>query len=678
MKIKFFIIGLFLFPLLLAADGVLKVMNLPFTYLPLKSVTVTARTEYQVAETITRQTFINNTGMSVKLKYGFPLDHKATVTRVRWLIDGIWHDGKIYERPQDTTAVNPGGLQDRQFLDYMGDNPFYLSFRDSLANNQPILIELTYIELLEFDSRQIYYRYPLDLKHLINNKLDYFRISMTLTSSLPVLNPSCPSHPGCQIFSTASETNIDYETTQILPDKDFILKYGTENDSLNLVLFSHFPEPDSGYFLMLLEPPVTENPASQDPVAALFVLDISGSMAGIKFDQAQSIINKALICLLPNDYLNITAFNEEVKSFRTEPVLNTPSNASAAQFFLNTLDGTGKTELSAALNHTLIQTIPASVRPLIILITDGQIEGKLGQIINQRNFPIFILGVGQTIDRVLLTKIAQENDGFVEIPRKDNFYRCIESFFTKICHPFLSDIDLVFEPTIPQEIYPTSFSNLFAGEQLAIAGRHYSNLKLDITLNGSKNNQSKSWRFDKTLEGDSIKYAFVPKLWAKMKIENLLMQLHDFELNTAEAKKIINKIVYLGLKYGIVTPYTSYIDAGGITDVGADDFYFQTPNLPLIPEECQLEQNFPNPFNSETNIKFTILRYMNVRYAQLTIYNLLGEKIINFLIPINGIGNYQSKWNGMNENGQPVPTGVYFYQLQIGKLIWQRKMLVLK
>ncbi len=676
MKIKFLIIGILL-PVLGFTDGVLKVMNLPYTYLPLKSVEVTSKVEYQVAETVTRQTFYNDTGLNVKLKYGFPLDRQATVTGVRWLKAGIWYQGKIFERPQDTTAVNPGGLQDRQFLDYMGDNPFYITFRDSLANNQQISIELTYIELLEYDSRQIYYRYPLDLKHLISNKLDRFQISIILKSALSILNPASPSHPDCQIFSIDNSIHVTYDKNQILPDSDFILKYGTAYESLNMFSFSHFPEPDSGYLLMLFEPPVAENPASHDPVAVLFVLDISGSMAGIKLDQAKSIINKALLCLLPQDYINIIVFNEDVKFFQVAPVPNTLANTLAAQNFINELGGTGKTELNSALNYALQQKTPDSIHPVIILISDGQIEGQLGQINNLQKIPIFAWGVGQTIDRLLLTKIAQENGGFVEIPRKDNFDRSIESFFTKICHPFLTDINLEFSGTTLDEIYPTRFLNLFAGEQLAITARSPSKSKSGVKLSGIQNGQIKSWDFTNEPVADSTAFAFVPPLWAKMKIDDLLIQLRDYALHTAEAKRIINKIVYLGLKYGIITPYTSYIDEETATVI-EDDSDFDIPVRPHLPAECRLEQNFPNPFNAETSIKFTIFQYTNAQFAHITIYDLLGKRIMSFRIPVNGVGNYQIKWDGLNEIGQPVPTGVYFYRLQIGRTVWQRKLLLLK
>lgn len=676
MKFKFLMIALFC-PFLVFADGVLKVMNLPYTYLPLKSVSVTSRIEYQVAETITRQTYENNTGLNVKLKYGFPLDRQATVTRVRWLKGGIWYQGQIFERPQDTTAVNPGGLQDRQFLDYMGDNPFYLTFRDSLARDQQIVIELTYIELLEYDSRQIYFRYPLDLKHLINNQLDSFQIAIALKSTLPILNPASPSHPDCQIYSTASTAQVTYQNRQIYPDRDFILQYGTEHPSLNLILFSHYPEPDSGYFLMLFEPPVAENPGAHHPIAAIFVVDISGSMAGIKLDQAKSIINKALSCLSTQDYINFVVFNEAIKSFQNTPVPNTPVNRVNAQYFLSELTGTGKTELNGALNSALQQNIPALIRPVVILITDGQIEGQLGEINNLQNIPVFIWGLGQTIDRILLTKIAQENGGFVEFPRKDNFDRSVESFFSKICHPFLTEISLEFSGTPLKEIYPTHFSNLFAGEQMAITGRSSSQTKMEIKLTGKQDGLLKSWNFTTKPVNDTTAFPFVPKLWAKMKIDELLIQLRNYELNTLNAKKIINDIVYLGLKYSIITPYTSYIDEG-TTSATENDSYFEPPALPHLPEACRLEQNFPNPFNSETSIKFTIFQHTSAQFAHIAIYNLLGEQMITFRIPISGTGNYQIKWDGLNEFGQPLPTGVYFYRLQIGTTVWQRKLLLLK
>ncbi|MBN2093126.1 T9SS type A sorting domain-containing protein, partial [candidate division KSB1 bacterium] len=201
--------------------------------------------------------------------------------------------------------------------------------------------------------------------------------------------------------------------------------------------------------------------------------------------------------------------------------------------------------------------------------------------------------------------------------------------------------------------------------------------KFAIKLSGTQNGQSKNWDFINDPITDSTAYTFVTPLWAKMKIDDLLIQLRDYELNTSEAKRIINKIVYLGLKYSIITPYTSYIDE--ITTSTIDDNpCFEIPALPHLPKECHLEQNFPNPFNAETSINFTIFQYTNAQIALLTIYNLLGEKIMHFFIPISGPGNYQIKWDGLKENGQPIPTGVYFYQLQIGKKVWQRKLLLLK
>ena len=118
-----------------------------------------------------------------------------------------------------------------------------------------------------------------------------------------------------------------------------------------------------------------------------------------------------------------------------------------------------------------------------------------------------------------------------------------------------------------------------------------------------------------------------------------------------------------------------------IADMGA--FYFdQTQtgvgNISIIPKTVLLYQNYPNPFNPETTIKFTT---ENTEDTKIEIYNIKGQKIKTFVIGqsemVNGKGTIV--WNGKNNNGKPVSSGVYLYQLNIdGKPISTKKMLLMK
>jgi hypothetical protein len=88
-----------------------------------------------------------------------------------------------------------------------------------------------------------------------------------------------------------------------------------------------------------------------------------------------------------------------------------------------------------------------------------------------------------------------------------------------------------------------------------------------------------------------------------------------------------------------------------------------------------LEQNFPNPFNPLTNIKYRLLQTSNVN---LSIFNQLGEKIKTLLNGKQSAGNYQVQWNGTNYEGSQVSSGIYYYRLKAGIYIQTRKMLLVR
>ncbi|MCB0261099.1 MAG: T9SS type A sorting domain-containing protein, partial [Calditrichaeota bacterium] len=86
-------------------------------------------------------------------------------------------------------------------------------------------------------------------------------------------------------------------------------------------------------------------------------------------------------------------------------------------------------------------------------------------------------------------------------------------------------------------------------------------------------------------------------------------------------------------------------------------------------------QNYPNPFNPETVISY---RLSVVSDLTLAVYNLLGEKIVTLVDARQGAGRHQVRWNGRDENGQPVSSGVYIYRLRAGSFVQSRKMILVR
>ncbi|RMF62032.1 MAG: choice-of-anchor D domain-containing protein, partial [Calditrichaeota bacterium] len=83
---------------------------------------------------------------------------------------------------------------------------------------------------------------------------------------------------------------------------------------------------------------------------------------------------------------------------------------------------------------------------------------------------------------------------------------------------------------------------------------------------------------------------------------------------------------------------------------------------PLAPSEFELSQNFPNPFNPVTTIRYQLADEGEVR---LTIYNILGEKVYEYFYPHQEAGYYEINWEGRSQQGYPVASGIYIYRLQV-------------
>jgi len=94
-----------------------------------------------------------------------------------------------------------------------------------------------------------------------------------------------------------------------------------------------------------------------------------------------------------------------------------------------------------------------------------------------------------------------------------------------------------------------------------------------------------------------------------------------------------------------------------------------------VPEKFALEQNYPNPFNPSTTIAYQLPSAETVR---ITIYDLTGRNVLELLNETKEAGSYTAKWDGRNQLGGQVASGLYIYQIQAGQFTQSRKMLFMK
>lgn len=178
------------------------------------------------------------------------------------------------------------------------------------------------------------------------------------------------------------------------------------------------------------------------------------------------------------------------------------------------------------------------------------------------NLRLFSFGVGYDVDTFLLDSLAQENHGqSTYIQPGEDFTRKLTAFYERIEAPVLTDLALDFGAIKVYDVYPAPLPDLFAGSQMLVIGRYQGGGETEIRLSGQIDGKAETFIFPNQVferEGTvfpSSTQAAIPRLWATRKIGYLLTQIR---LKGADPETI-EQIVRLSIRYGIVTPYTSYL-----------------------------------------------------------------------------------------------------------------------
>jgi len=288
--------------------------------------------------------------------------------------------------------------------------------------------------------------------------------------------------------------------------------------------------------------------------------------AGEKMEQARSAIEFCLKNLHRGDRFNIVTFGTEVKSFRNGLVAKTEKTLRAANDFVDDIVAVGRTNISGALAKGLAGK-PVKGRPrIMIFLTDGTPtagelvpENIVKQLpdLNTSRTRIFVMGVGHDVNAHLLDRLAEDTDGSSEYVAPDEEIDVKgAALYNRLSNPFLTDVQIAFGELMTNSVYPKKLPALFKGSQFIIAGRYRGGGKHTVTISGTLAGEEKQYACTAVLPGEtSMKNDCVAPLWAARKIGFLLQEvrLHG------ENKEVVEEVVRLSRKFGIVTEYTEFI-----------------------------------------------------------------------------------------------------------------------
>ncbi|NLG51944.1 MAG: VWA domain-containing protein, partial [Chloroflexi bacterium] len=538
----------------------------PLRSLAIKYHHVTVTIQDQVVTTHVDQVFVNESGHDLEGEYLFPLPADASISRFALWVDGVPVEGRVLDRDEARDIYEDIVRQQRDpaLLEYVGHNAFRAHIYPIPAHGER-RVELEYEQVLQADQGLLRYTYPLSTEKFSTRPLEEVRVTVDIRSREALKAVYSPSHP-IEVDKDDHTAQVRYSDEQVVPDRDFVLYYTVGAEELGANLLSYQPDGEDGFFLLLLAPPATAETEELVARDVFFVLDTSGSMRGEKLQQAKAAARYVLDNLNPEDRFNIIAFSSSTRHYARG--LQPASDVRGARQFIQELEAGGGTNIARALEETLAQT--SDERPqVLVFLTDGlptEGERDAGKIIARvseiagENVRLFTFGVGYDVNTMLLDALAQNHHGTGSYVRpEEDIESAVSSFYEKISKPVLADVALDFGRVQVEDVYPYPLPDLFAGGQLVVVGRYRQGGSAILTLSGTVNDERVAYPFPNVrlqTEADSSQATdFIPRLWATRKIGYLMSQI---QLHGAE-DELIDEIIDLSVRYGIVTPYTSFL-----------------------------------------------------------------------------------------------------------------------
>ena len=546
--------------------------------LNIKSVKITTKIDAQVATTKVEQVFENDTPYRLEGSYFFPIPESASIS------DFAIYDGdkrmaaEIVERAKARQIYNEIVRRqiDPGLLEYAGKDLFQASVFP-IEPRSTKKIELTYSQVLKNEGGTVSYRYELGSGRRIQPQpIREIAASVEITSPIDLKNIFSPSHKISVSKDGERRARLSFEGKGEDTQKDFLLYYSLSEKDFGLSLLTHREPGKDGYFLMLISP--KSNIGEQERAAKdiVFILDTSGSMSGEKIDKAKAALKFGVESLSPRDRFNIISFSGEEHLMKAALVEANRDGKQTGLKFIENLRAEGGTNINDALVQAFKQ-FQSSERPaMIVFLTDGlptvgttdvkQIIKNVAEA-NRAGVRLFSFGVGYDVNTNLLDKLSADNRGasdYIE-PQEDLEVK-VSNFFARVNYPVLSDLKLDFGGVETDLTYPRTLGDLFKNSQLVIVGRYKNSVNsATVRLTGKVGAREEVFTFGKQSfpeeRGDN---PFLARLWATRRVGYLLEQIR---LN-GENRELKDEIIQLGTRYGIVTPYTSFLVTEDTKDIG--------------------------------------------------------------------------------------------------------------
>lgn len=543
---------------------------------PLKATEVTARISGFVARVNVRQEFVNTFDQPIEAIYTFPLSQTGAVDDMTMTIGARKIRGRIMKREEARAVYESARSAGKTaaLLDQERPN----IFTQAVANIMPgesVTVDISYVETLKYEDGAYEFVFPMTVgpRYVPGTVRDANKISPPVAESRPghdisievELNAGVPvesirssSHRIEQVNFSPASAKVTLTEGKTIPNKDFILRYDVTGGRIEDAVLTHRAGA-GGFFTLIIQPPDRIAPEDRTPKEIVFVLDTSGSMYGFPLEKAKEAMKLSLEGLYPDDTFNLITFAGDTRVLFEHPVPATRANLELAQAFLASREGGGGTEMMKAIRAALEPTDSQEHLRIVCFMTDGYV-GNEDQIIAEiRRFPrarVFSFGIGSSVNRHLLDKMAEAGNGEVEyVSLTDDGSKAAKKFHERIRTPLLTDLSIDWNGLPVADVYPGKLTDLFSSKPVVLYGRYTGPATGSIRLKGKVAGQEYVREIAVSLPESQPANDALTTLWARRRVD----ELSSSALNSPAAGAINEQITRLGIDFRILTSFTSFV-----------------------------------------------------------------------------------------------------------------------
>jgi Ca-activated chloride channel family protein len=528
------------------------------------------------AQTTVTQVFGNNADADYEAIYSFPIPKKASLSEISLWINGQEIIGEVVEKEKAREIYEEQVAKGNDTA--LAEKNDFKTFDISIGRvraGEDTTVRLVYYQPMEIDLNIGRYVYPLaeggvdeeriafwEVDDVVHEK---FSFNLQLKSAFPVADVRTPGYDQQTLITRTNDmVNVVLEQSEggASLSRDIVFYYRLDDSvpaRIEIIPYRDSAQ-EPGTFMAVVTPA-----ASLQPIAEgsdwIFVLDVSGSMAGGKIQTLSKGVEQVLGKMSPNDRFKLITFNNNAKDLTKGFVTATPQNVQTWIGKVNKIQTGGGTALFDGLKKAY-HSLDDDRTTGIIIVTDGVCNvgpsdhKAFLDLLKQYDIRLFTFVMGNSANQPLMDRLAKDSGGFaINISDSDDIVGRLLQAKIKVLHQCMHGVELKFSGEKVYDLTPSKPGNLFMGQQLVVFGRYNGSGEVTLTFNAKISGEQKQWQCTATLPEIDTDNPELERMWALAHIEETMEIVRE----EGENDDLRQMIVELGTEYSLVTDYTSMI-----------------------------------------------------------------------------------------------------------------------